>query len=377
MAVSVPYIHPARAIGFQDLLAGLERSLAAGMVRRKRDGDLSLWVYSEHCVYHDGWDDYSLLARGLILDEAAGRVVATPFPKFFNLQERGVGWPDLPFETYEKVDGSLIVIWQHAGRWRTSTKGAFDSEQARWVQSLLDGMDLSFLIPGTTYLAEEIGPHNRVVVRYGESAMVMLAAYDGDGAELERREIEDVAARLGWRCAERHEFADAAELIARAGGLPATSEGFVVRFADGRRIKVKGAEYCRIHALVSRCTPLGVWEALFAGDDLDRLRQDLPEEFWSDFDTIRSLLAQRIDELAARTADAVASVAALTDKEVGLSLDRFAPDIRRYVFAWRKSGGRLEGKLREGMLRAIRPTANQLEGYVASFAMGRVLEEAG
>jgi len=29
------------------------------------------------------------------------------------------------------------------------------------------------------------------------------------------------------------------------------------------------------------------------------------------------------------------------------------------------------------MLRAIRPTANRLEGYVPSYAMGRVLEEAG
>ncbi len=370
-------IHPARLMPFPDLLAGLERALAAGMVRRKRDGDLSLWVYSEHCVYHDGWDQYTLLARGLILDEAAGKVVATPFPKFFNLHERGVGWPDLPFETCEKVDGSLIVIWHHAGGWRTSTKGAFDSEQARWAQLLLDTLDLSCLIPGTTYLAEEIGPHNRIVVRYGEPAMVLLAAFNTDGVERDRPALEQTASSLGWRCAEIHAFADAAELMAHAATLPATSEGFVLRFADGRRIKVKGAEYCRIHALVSRCTPLGVWDALFAGDDLDAIRRDLPEEFWGDFDTIRRLLAQRLDDLATRTAAAVATVAALTDKEVGLSLEKFPEDIRRYLFTWRKSGGRVEGRLREQMLRAIRPTANYLEGYMASYAINRVQEEAG
>jgi len=373
----MPYIHPARLMPFQNLLSGLERALTAGMVRRKRDGDLSLWVYSEHCVYNDGWDEYTLLARGLILDEATQTVVATPFPKFFNLHERGVGWPDGPFETCEKVDGSLIVIWHHAGVWRTSTKGAFDSEQAQWAQRLLDSKDLSFLVPGTTYLAEEIGPHNRVVVRYGEAAMVMLAAYDGAGAELDRPALEDVAGRLGWRCAAVHAFADAAELMTQAAALPATAEGFVVRFADGRRIKIKGAEYCRIHALVSRCTPLGVWDAMFAGDDLDRLRQDLPEEFWVDFDTIRSLLDQRFGALAARTVEAVASVSDLTDKEVGLSLHTFPEDIRRYMFAWRKASGRLDGRLRDQMLRAIRPTANRLEGYVPSYAMGRVLEEAG
>ncbi len=119
-----------------------------------------------------------------MLDEAARTEVATPFPKFFNVGEKRGTVPDLPFEVYEKLDGSLIIAFYHAGRWRTATKGAFDSPQAVWAQGRLDATDLIALVPGTTYLFEAVYPENRIVVRYAEPALVLLAAYDADGREL-------------------------------------------------------------------------------------------------------------------------------------------------------------------------------------------------
>ncbi|MBO1019965.1 hypothetical protein IPV08_08305 [Methylobacterium sp. SD274] len=101
-------------------------------------------------MYDHGWDRYSLLARGLIIDPAAGVVVATPFPKFFNIGERHATVPDLPFEAFEKLDGSLIIAFHHSGKWRTATKGALNSSQAVWAQTRLDAMDTSRLVPGTT-----------------------------------------------------------------------------------------------------------------------------------------------------------------------------------------------------------------------------------
>ena len=46
--------------------------------------------------------------------------------------------PDLPFETMEKLDGSLIIIFHHNGRWRTATKGSFTSSQAQWAENFLE-----------------------------------------------------------------------------------------------------------------------------------------------------------------------------------------------------------------------------------------------
>ena len=316
-----------------------------------------------------------MLARGLVLDEAARTVVATPFPKFFNVGEKHGVVPDLPFEAYEKLDGSLIIAFHHAERWRTATKGAFDSPQAAWAQRRLDAADSVALAPGTTYLFKAVYPENRIVVRYADPALVLLAAYDADGHELTDDALAAVAGSLGGRTARRVSFRNLAELVAHTVALPVDEEGFVLRFADGLRLKLKGAEYRRIHALISRCTPIAMWEAMSAGDDMTAIRRDLPEEFWTDFDDIVRLLEERLVAARARVAEVAVTLAELSDKEVGLRLSSLPEDVRRFVFTYRK-GVQGEARLREGLLRTIPPTGNALPGYTPSYAMGRMLEEA-
>ena len=369
--------HPARTLLFTDLLAGLHTAQAAGLVLRRYDTGTgrSLWCYTTKCVYDGTWDEFSQLARGLVLHEVSEQVVATPFLKFFNLGERGEAVSVLPFEVFEKLDGSLIIIHHWQGRWRAATKGAFDSPQAQWAEARLAGQNLTALQPGTTYLAEATYPENRIVIAYAEPALVLLAAYDAGGTELTYAQLGPVAAGLGWPLAARYAYASFAELVAEAHALPATREGFVIRFADGLRLKVKGAEYRRIHALISRCTPLALWESLAAGDDLTQLRRDLPEEFWGDFDAISGLLQQQLAGLLARIKAAADSVAHLTDKDLGLVLAAQPDEVRPFLFAWRKFGGQLVGKSQEALFRASRPTGNVLPGYVASYAMLRVAED--
>jgi len=369
-------MHPARQFHFDELLDGLEQARIAGNVGyRECPAGRRLYIYTNRCVYHDGWDQFSLLARGLIVHPATKRVLATPFPKFFNAGERGIPIPALPFEVFEKVDGSLGILYHFDGAWRASTKGAFDSRQARWMESRLAAQDLSALVPGTTYLIEAVYPENRIVVRYETAELVLLAAYREDGSEMNADDLGEVAARLGWRIAKRHAFASFVELVEHARLLPKTEEGFVIRFSDGLRLKVKGSEYQRIHALISRCTPLALWEALSAGDDLDAIRRDLPEEFWGDFDSIRSVFAARVDGITAKIAATAARLATATDKEVGLQLQSLDAEVRPLIFNWRKAGGQLDDRSRAILLRMIRPTNNELAGYVPSYAMTRVVEE--
>ena len=232
------------------------------------------------------------------------------------------------------------------------------------------------MVPGTTYLVEAIYPENRIVIHYPEPALVLLAAYHEDGTEADFTELGDTATALGWRTAVRHTYASFAGLLADAKVLPATAEGFVLRFADGLRLKVKGDEYRRIHALISRCTPLAMWEAMAAGDDMETIRRDLPEEFWDDFDAITSALGDRVSGLTARIETTADELAYLSDKEVGLRLNTLPADVRPFVFAWRKAGNKLDGKGRTSLFRAIRPTGNDLPGYVPSYAMGRVMDDA-
>ncbi len=371
-------VHPARQLGFDDLLAGLKEAQSNRLIHEHHGpGGLRLYVYTSRCVYDTAWDAFTTTARGLILDLAARRVVATPFPKFFNAGEGGHAIPDLPFETFEKLDGSLIIIFHHAGQWLTATKGAFESDQAKWARARLDGADLSSLVPGTTYLAEATYPENRIVVHYDEPALVLLAAYAEDGVELDFDAIQETAARLGWRAAERHAFGSVAELMAHASELPRTREGFVMRFVSGLRLKVKGSEYRRIHALIAGVTPLALWEAIAAGDDVESIRRELPEEFWDDFDRIVSLIQGSANGIVDRVAALASGLSNVSDKDLGLSLGRIDPELRPYIFSYRKRAeSLLEGRTRQTLFRSIRPTGNILPGYVPSFAMNRVMDDA-
>lgn len=373
-------IHPARKMDFEVLVAGLERARAAGFVSRKAcmETGLHLYCYTQRCVYDRGWDEFSLLARGLIVDPVGRAVVATPFPKFFNLGERDApAAPDLPFEAFDKLDGSLIIAFLHKGRWRAATKGAFDSSQAAWAQARLDAMDTSELVWGATYLFEAIYPENVIVVRYSVSGLALLAAYEADGTEMPYQELVLAASATGLSVAWRAPFSTLAEMVAQAVTLPSDKEGFVIRFADGTRLKIKGDEYKRIHALVSRCTPLAVWEVLAAGGDPEAMRKELPEEFWWDFDQISALLGGRFRGLMVRLLACAADVATLSDKELGLRLSEIPDELRPFLFPHRKAGTpEAKAKVVQAMLPAVRPTNNVLAGYVPSYAMNRVLEAA-
>lgn len=371
-------IHPARATPFPALWDGLKKAVEQKLVfEQKRDGEgLSLFCYTRDAVFEKKWDPITLISRGLIVDPREQRVVATPFSKFFNAYETGDSIPDLAFETYEKVDGSLIILYWHDGYWKTATKGSFSSDQAWWAARYITAYDLRHLDKGTTYLAEAVYPENRIVVHYEESGLVLLAAYDGAGYEVPFDEIKRVGDRLGWRVAQRHAYTSVSDLIAKARTLPPSEEGFVLHFENGLRLKVKGDEYKRIHALISRCTPLAMWEAMMAGDDLMAVRRDLPEEFWGDFDAITGILDAQVGGLVQRACETAAAVDGLSDKEVGLRLDSFPEDIRRFIFPLRKFGSLLEGRTREALFRSIRPTGNRLEGYTPSYAMNRVTEES-
>jgi RNA ligase len=80
--------HPARQLSFDELYNGLQQAKNNGLVyERFSDDGLSLYTYTQECVYNKVWNEITTLARGLILDVPNRKVVGTPFPKFFNYGE--------------------------------------------------------------------------------------------------------------------------------------------------------------------------------------------------------------------------------------------------------------------------------------------------
>lgn len=282
-------------------LEELNRAVEAGHVRRRVHPTLRLeqYTYTESCVYGHHWDPVTLLCRGLVVESGSGRVVAWPFPKFFNYEEHVNGGhglvsvPNEPFEVFDKIDGSLGIVFHYADRWHVATKGSFVSDQAQWAQRWLDRHDTGELLPGTTYLAEITYPENRIVVGYPEHSggLTLLGAYNAAGEELSLSLVRVDWEALGGAVVDSYGSSwKLSSIVASAAdnrhfavnNVPlrgSDAEGWVVRFASGLRMKIKLADYIRLHGVVTRTNARTLWEALSTGTDPAGLLQTVPDEF--------------------------------------------------------------------------------------------------
>src|SRR5271170_895905 len=116
-------------------LSKFDELVEEGFLRISEKDSLILYGYTDRCTFDRHWNEYTLVARGLIIHKFSGQVVAKPLSKFFNLNETEEtsfkNLPkDMPYEAFEKVDGSLGIIFNYNGVWQVATRGSFYSEQA-------------------------------------------------------------------------------------------------------------------------------------------------------------------------------------------------------------------------------------------------------
>ena len=256
----------------------LEEYIDKGLVVKQNHPTLplSIYNYSRTTQYDGMWDDITLNCRGLVLDNE-GNVIAKPFPKFFNYEEhKPEDIPNENFEVYEKMDGSLGIIFHYEGEWLIATRGSFVSEQAIKGKVMLDKLNKSALIPGYTYLAEIIYPENRIVVDYGnEEKLVVLGAYNNEtGKEVEVSEMVNE----GWEVVMMYKtWGEDWETLKKE--ISKDNEGYVIRFSSGMRMKIKGDEYVRLHKILTNFSSKDIWELLKNGEDLGPFLERVPDEF--------------------------------------------------------------------------------------------------
>ena len=371
--------HPARRISFDELYQGLLVNIKDRNITREVNGNLEIFNYTTHAQYNANWNQFTLIARGLIIDVKKRSIIATPFPKFFNFGEAKIWGADEvsgDIWVYNKYDGSLGVVFFDGEKWKVTTRGSFKSDAAIWAQQWFnENLDPSLLEIGDTYLFEIIYLGNRVVVHYDFQGMVLLSAYDVNGWEYNRSRVEILGNKLKIKVAEVEKFESVEKLVQSAQTLDRNSEGWVIRFANGHRLKVKGAEYCRVHRLASRVTPLALWEILMEGDDLEAIRTELPEEHLQEFDKICSILEAKLELLIQDITEIHKSKQHLSDKDIGLALNKgqwldgtSVTEIeKKFIFAVRKKNFfdnvRLGGhRCRRMAFEIFRPTGNLLDG---------------
>lgn len=292
--------------------AALAAAIRDGYVRVQRHADrpYAIYNYTPACQFAAAWSPVTAACRGLIVDESTGAVLARPYPKFHNHTEPHAPRlrPDAPVAVTDKLDGSLGVLFRDGDELAVATRGSFASEQARHATQVLRSRYAGFVPPGgLTVLVEIIYPANRIVVDYaGLDDLVLLGA-----VEIATGRTHGPAGVPTWPgpVADSFRYSTLAEALAAA---PRDGrEGLVVHFTDtDERVKIKYAEYVRLHRLVTGLSARTVWEVLVAGGDLDALTQPLPDEFHGWVRDVAAELTAAVEAKAAAVEQEFAAIVA-------------------------------------------------------------------
>jgi len=241
---------------------------------------LSIYNYTRKTQYEKLWDNITKSCRGLILDNQ-GNVIAKSFDKFFNLEELSpTEIPNEDFEVYEKLDGSLGILFWYQGKWIIASKGSFTSDQSIKAKQILDEKYNVEPIPkGYTTLVEIIYPHNRIVCDYGddESLVVLSMISNANGKELEYDSLLLINKETNIPVVKKYDGIQ--DYKSLKSTISKEREGYVVKFRSGLRMKIKGEDYVYLHRLLTNFSNVDIWEYLKDNKDLNVLLDRVPDEF--------------------------------------------------------------------------------------------------
>lgn len=263
------------------MLATLEKYYQDGLLQKQTHPkhDLTIWNYTPKVQYDRLWDDITIQCRGLVTN-SKGEIIARPFKKFFNYEEHSP--EDIPnehFEVYEKMDGSLGILFNYQDEWILATRGSFTSPQAIKGAEILKKYKYKYLPSDCTYLFEIIYPENRIVVDYGsEEKLVLLGSIQtntGDEYNIYNENYED----LGFEIVTTYKtWGEGYDLLQEE--ISNDKEGYVIRFKNGFRMKIKGEEYKRLHRILTNISNRDIWEHLKENKSFDEILDKVPDEFY-------------------------------------------------------------------------------------------------
>jgi hypothetical protein len=270
------------------VLTTLEKYYENGLLHKQTHPtlDLTIWNYSPKVQYERLWDDITIQCRGLVTN-SKGDIVARPFKKFFNYEEhKPEDIPNEHYEVYEKMDGSLGILFNYENEWVMATRGSFTSPQAIKGKELLEKYNFKRLHTNYTYLFEIIYKENRIVCDYDYEDIVLLGMIEtktGNEVNIHNNNedirFKNMISNIGFRVVMLYKtWGETYDLLKEE--IQKDREGYVIKFKSGFRMKIKGEEYKRLHKILTNFSSKDIWELMKEGKPLDEFLDRVPDEFY-------------------------------------------------------------------------------------------------
>lgn len=200
--------------------------------------------------------------RSLVVTQQDGEwvVVSRSFDRFFNYGETQEQYDITKMIAYEKVDGSIVSLFNWKGDWLyrtrsmimpTSSVNGWDTTWKDLIEPVLFGKGFNEYLhnPAMTYIFEVVGRENRVVTRYAEPAAYLLAVRVNQTGHYTNPSFWHPELR-GWKMPKYYTFETFTDCVTAAKELRDLNEGFVLYDDFGTpKIKVKNPAYVAAHHL--------------------------------------------------------------------------------------------------------------------------------
>ena len=366
------YQHGAKIIPFEELINGINKEIFNKYINVSAHPlypQLKIYKYANKTVYERYWNKFTILSRGLIIDDKDKRVIATPFIKFFNYDEiediQNIFTKD--FNISEKIDGSLGILFYYKKEWHIASSGSFTSRQAvKAIKMLHNKVNIDKLNNSFTYIIEIVYPQNRIVIPYANECLYLLAIFDENGYEINSEDVDTIALKIDLKRPKKVIFNNIDEAIKTTKRLPYDEEGHVIRFSNGIRIKIKGLKYLEMHKLISDITPVRIWTKMLQRDYISFTK--IPEEYRKECDKIRVGIHQERYKVLNDLENLYRKTFNKTNKEIGLyiknnKLDDYNKKLYNLLFSRRRSNFFKEfnepnSKIRKSIYKLFKPENN-------------------
>lgn len=232
-------------------LNDIKKNYADGLISiiKHPFADLYILNYTSLASKKAIWNNVTLNSRGLIIDKR-GTIISLPFRKFFEIKQLSDSLipKNSPMKVYEKLDGTLGIMYWHNGKPYISTRGSFTSYQAIMANNILHerySNHFHLLINTYTYLFEIIIPTNRIVVDYqGVHDLFLIGVFDN--ITLEEIDIESLKSNP-FPLPNSFWVDKYTDLISGNYLNKINTEGYVGVFENKLRIKIKNDNYKKLY----------------------------------------------------------------------------------------------------------------------------------
>ncbi len=287
----------------KDLLFELDKAVDEGWLSRSKHKTLplSIYCYSNNTQYEGHWTDITKFARGVVVDNN-GNVVTCVTPKFFNWGERNAPHPPKfkDYLAFEKVDGSMLNLTTYEGKLLGTTKASFDNEYIDFgMRYVLDNKCIGpHMSTENSYMTEVVLPRELDGMRRAvehEPGVYFLGATHTET----RKDLNPTMFYGLWEGPFPQMYKNSIDELLQDSNNMEGTEGWVIRYSNGMRFKIKTVWYLRLFRLISNLDN-NVKDQILAGMSLDEILLDVPEELTEEIKTLWSSIMELVYDTEAQ-----------------------------------------------------------------------------